>query len=136
MIIFHGNANLYITLSPVDTKHPLAYKFCMDDPNNFSFASKDLDDRQFRAMQTSKNPVGISLFFYNLVKIILDHLFGWASSIIQSCRAVTTEPPMRVACPAVSNKSVSSPGHQTSRRSSGAVPGHTRFGCFPCHLLL
>jgi hypothetical protein len=77
MIIFHGNANLYITLSPDDTKHPLAYKFCMDDPNNFSFASKELDDRQFRAMQTSKNPVGISLFFYNLVKIILDHLFGW-----------------------------------------------------------
>jgi hypothetical protein len=77
MIIFHGNANLYVTLSPDDTKHPLAYKLCMDDPNNFAFSSKELNDDQFRALQTSKNPIGISQFFYNLITIIIDHLFGW-----------------------------------------------------------
>jgi len=77
MIIFHGSANLYITISPDDTSHPLSYKFCLEDPNSFSFSSKELDDKQFRALQTSTNPVGISLFFTSLINIILNNLFGW-----------------------------------------------------------
>jgi hypothetical protein len=77
MIINKSLPNIYLTVSPNDTTHPLAYKCCLNDPNSFSFEATELTDAEFRAKQTVENPIGISEFFHVLISIILKHLFGW-----------------------------------------------------------
>ena len=77
MRIPFGSPSLYITISPNDISHILAYFFCLKDKNSFNYESDEINDTQFRTHQASKNPVSLSIFFHTLINAILKHLFGW-----------------------------------------------------------
>ena len=76
MLINKGSPTLYITISPNDVTHILAYVFCLKDPKTFNFLNNEITDTQFRTRQASKNPVSLSQFFNFLISNILNYLFG------------------------------------------------------------
>jgi hypothetical protein len=80
-IIHHGSPALYITISPMDAKHILAYQICNRtkhlDLNNLP---TELLDEEFRLKQASEDPVSLAQFFNVIVTNILSCLFSGGSN--------------------------------------------------------
>jgi hypothetical protein len=72
-----GAPSLYLTISPLDHKHILAFQICNRtvhlDLNNLP---KELFDEDFRLKQASRNPAPLAQFFHVIVKTVLGSLFG------------------------------------------------------------
>jgi transposase-like protein len=77
MLIRNGPPSWYITFSPADTKHLLAYQMCFNDPANFDPDAPEISDAYFRSSQASANPTALSEFFFILVSKIINNLMGW-----------------------------------------------------------
>jgi hypothetical protein len=79
-IIALGVPFLYVTISPSDVHHPLAFSFCQEPREALDLHTLPpaLTDKAFRQRQAAKNPVGLALFFGTLIEITLDKLFGGA----------------------------------------------------------
>jgi hypothetical protein len=76
-IISSGPPALYITISPLDHRHIIAYKFA-NRTESFDLNSlpESLSNDQFRLRQAAQNPVGLAEFFHILISTILKSLFG------------------------------------------------------------
>ena len=75
-MINKGSPSLYLTMTPDDTKHPLAFALQVNDPTSFDW-DKDYDmitSKAFRQTLAKNNPVGCSLFFHHIVSEILNNL--------------------------------------------------------------
>lgn len=76
-IISSGPPALYVTISPLDHRHILAFKFTnktldLDSSN----LPESLNDDQFRLRQAAQNPVSLAEFFHVLISQILNTLIG------------------------------------------------------------
>jgi hypothetical protein len=76
-ILHHGSPSLYITISPLDHCHVLAYSMCKRDVAlDLNNLPEELSDDQFRVKQAANNPVALAEFFHVVVTSILSTLFG------------------------------------------------------------
>ncbi len=76
-IIHQGSPSLYITISPLDHCHILAYSMCKRDiAMDLNDLPEELSDDQFRIKQAAQNPVALAEFFHVVVTSILNTLFG------------------------------------------------------------
>ena len=66
LIIYYGFPTLYLTISPADTYHFLAYQFLTGEQVQ-TLSLEDLPaglfDKEFRAKLAAKNPVALAQFF-------------------------------------------------------------------------
>jgi hypothetical protein len=75
-IISSGSPALYITISPLDHRHILAYKFTNRTQSlDLNALPQMLSDDLFRLRQAAQNPVGLAEFFHILISAILKSLF-------------------------------------------------------------
>ena len=81
-IIRYGSPSIYLTISPSDIHHILAYTTCAqlhdDNFDIIQYLSKieDIENEAFRKQQTAENPVSIAEFFHILITAITNFLIG------------------------------------------------------------
>jgi hypothetical protein len=77
-IIQHGSPCLYITISPLDHRHILAFQIInRETALDLDNLPDELHDSKFRLLQASENPVSLAQFFHVLIAKIISHLFGY-----------------------------------------------------------
>lgn len=77
-IIMYGPPTLYITISPRDTHHHLAY-IMLNRTRHVDWANPppELFDPKIRNKQATRDPTALALFFHSLISIIVRKLFGF-----------------------------------------------------------
>ena len=77
-IVALGAPFLYLSISPLDVHHPLAYAFCKEGslPLALDAQPAEATDRAFRQPQAVGIPVRLAEFFATLVRLTLEKLFG------------------------------------------------------------
>ena len=79
-IVHHGSPSLYVTISPLDHRHILAFQICNREiPLDLANLPAQLSESDFRLLQASQNPVSLAQFFHVLTREILQHLFAVGS---------------------------------------------------------
>lgn len=74
-LVNKGSPSFYLTMTPDETKHPLAYVLQLQNPQEFDF-QKDycmLTNKHHRQEMARENPVACSLFFHKIVSEILQN---------------------------------------------------------------
>lgn len=79
LINFHNAPNWFITLSPVDSKHPLCIHWASSD-EEFKPEIKGYKERQHLI---TRNPVACAKFFHHIVTIFIKHLCGWSEDEVK-----------------------------------------------------
>jgi hypothetical protein len=74
LIAFQGAPSWFITLSPIDMKHPLCI-YWADTKTTFK---PDLREYNKRARLVASNPVAGARFFHFLVQLFIKHLLRWS----------------------------------------------------------
>lgn len=77
-IVHYGMPNLYVTISPDDTKNVIAYVFGLADSSGYSMNLTDIADVRERARMAASNPVALAQFFATVIGAILGKLFGFS----------------------------------------------------------
>ncbi|TFK59135.1 hypothetical protein BDN72DRAFT_743203, partial [Pluteus cervinus] len=72
LIASKGAPSWYITLSPVDTKHPI----CIYYAGSTERFTIDIPEYNDRIRMVSQNPVAAARFFHILVKLFIRHILG------------------------------------------------------------
>ncbi|KAF9034877.1 hypothetical protein BJ165DRAFT_1356163, partial [Panaeolus papilionaceus] len=72
LISFQGTPNWFITISPVDSKHPLCIYYA---DKNIEFRP-DIRDASERLLLVTRNPVACARFFDFVVQLFIKHICG------------------------------------------------------------
>jgi hypothetical protein len=75
LITYLGAPSWFITLSPVDHKHPICI-YWADEQIEFS---ADLREYNERVRLVARNPVAAARFFHFLVQLLIKHLLRWSN---------------------------------------------------------